>query len=349
MHALRSLWTNPNPRRTKTDYIVIHHAAASYRPGTAVQSIYRYHASKWPDYHAAGYHCIIQEEPDGRFLPYLVNNPYQIGAGVKGYNHVSFHICLATNLTNQRPHERWLHAAQQAVLWAAHLFPTATLVGHRELTATTVCPGHAWSTWKPELLPFVQEGRRMPPAYIYPVSEAEQAGAVSDRLVAWLEQRGVDPHLALLYFTIGTEAHVDWIGAFAHALYASSWVTTAWSQPPYHNLAHIGITGKRSATRPVASSPYSAWMYRDTTRDYELGIGFASYDDAVRAHIGRLLAYAGAPMDHPLVTFALAVRPLADQYYGSAFTWLDLSGTWHPHYAYGASVLEVRLLLLRHA
>jgi hypothetical protein len=148
---LRQYWTAKNPNRSNTRYIVIHHAAAVYAKGGAVQSIYNYHKSKWSDYGAAGYHIICQEESDNSISCNLINNPDVMGAGVALMNGDTFHICLATNFRNAVPEQRWIDAALIVVAWARERYPSAIVVGHRDIAKPgygTSCPGDAWTRWK---------------------------------------------------------------------------------------------------------------------------------------------------------------------------------------------------------
>jgi hypothetical protein len=90
-----------------------------------------------------------------------------------------------------------------------------------------------------------------------------------------------------------------------------------WSQPPRRNPAGIGVTGKPGA-----------------------GLSFPNWDKAVRAHVGRLLAYAlpkdgGTPAQRELIDEALKVRALPDDRRGRAPNLKGLAGSWamDPKYA----------------
>ncbi|HUP32766.1 MAG TPA: glucosaminidase domain-containing protein, partial [Gaiellaceae bacterium] len=87
-------------------------------------------------------------------------------------------------------------------------------------------------------------------------------------------------------------------------------LTSFWSQPPRRNPAGIGVTGEPGK-----------------------GLSFSSWDKAVRAHVGRLLAYAipegeETPAQRKLIKEALAVRPLPSNRRGCAPTLKGLAGTW---------------------
>lgn len=161
----RDLWTNPNGPRTHTAYIVIHHAAAMYVAGRAVDGIYAYHKTKWPDYHAAAYHEIIQIDPGGYLRCSIVNTPELIGAGVADHNGDTFHICAATNFL-ALPDPAWIEALAHRAAAAKRRYPQATIVGHKEIARpghATECPGQLWPSWKPRLLARVDELLKPPP------------------------------------------------------------------------------------------------------------------------------------------------------------------------------------------
>jgi N-acetylmuramoyl-L-alanine amidase/Mannosyl-glycoprotein endo-beta-N-acetylglucosaminidase len=94
-------------------------------------------------------------------------------------------------------------------------------------------------------------------------------------------------------------------------------LTSFWSQRPRRNMAGIGVTGVKGE-----------------------GVSFPSLKVAVRAHAGRLLAYAlpsGAesPAQKELIDEALAFRDLPHNLRGAAPTLKGLAGTWaaDPQYA----------------
>ena len=154
-----NLWTNPNGPRSTTAYIVVHHAAATYRPGQAVADIYKYHSKKWPDYHAAAYHEILQIEADGNTIGcHIVNDPRLIGAGVFDHNGDTFHICAAANFIGV-PDDAFIEALAQRCAAAKLRYPAAQIVGHKDIARpghATSCPGPLWIAWKVRLLSRVQ-------------------------------------------------------------------------------------------------------------------------------------------------------------------------------------------------
>jgi hypothetical protein len=96
-----------------------------------------------------------------------------------------------------------------------------------------------------------------------------------------------------------------------------------WSQRPRRNPAGIGVTGAPG-----------------------VGISFPSWDKAVRAHVGRLLAYAipkgsGTDAQCALVSEALAVRGLPATRLGCAPTIRGLAGTWAADMSYADKLVRI--------
>ena len=85
---------------------------------------------------------------------------------------------------------------------------------------------------------------------------------------------------------------------------------------------------------------------------WEKGLSFSSWEDeAVPAHIGRLLAYAltdeqANPAQKAMIEKALAYRPLPAHLRGVAATVVGLNGRWaFPGTTYGQRILEVMMKL----
>ncbi len=107
--------------------------------------------------------------------------------------------------------------------------------------------------------------------------------------------------------------------AIAQCMHETGYLSSALAARPYRNPAGIGVTGTPG-----------------------VGLSFASWaDHAIPAHVGRLLAYAlppgqGTDAQTALIEQAIAIRPLADQYRGSAKAIKDFgAGKWasDPNYA----------------
>ena len=120
-----------------------------------------------------------------------------------------------------------------------------------------------------------------------------------------------------LYYTTAEAGGLDPLLVVAQMAEETDHLTSFWSQRPRRNFAGIGVTGQPG-----------------------VGLSFPDLKTAVRAHTGRLLAYAlpagtGTAAQKQLINEALAVRPLPPQLRGAAATLKGLAGTWahDPQYA----------------
>ena len=119
------------------------------------------------------------------------------------------------------------------------------------------------------------------------------------------------------YFAVAGPLGLDPLIAASQMIEETAHLSSFWSQPPRHNMAGIGVTGEPGA-----------------------GVSFPSAQEGVRAHIGRLLAFAlkaGAetPGQLSLIEEALSFRPLSSDHRGVAPTLGGLAGRWaaDPQYA----------------
>jgi hypothetical protein len=108
-------------------------------------------------------------------------------------------------------------------------------------------------------------------------------------------------------------------------------LTSFWSQRPRRNPAGIGVTGAPG-----------------------VGLSFPSWQTAIRAHTGRLLAYslpAGAENEAQasLIHEALEFRPLPQNRRGVARTLQGLSGTWAADPQYAVKISHIANEIRAHA
>jgi hypothetical protein len=164
----------------------------------------------------------------------------------------------------------------------------------------------------------------------------------------WLAARaaGYTPHditaIVATYTDIGGGAGVDWFLALAQLAHETGSLTSWWSQRPRRNPAGIGVTGRVQPGAPDAP-PGPGWTWDGA--QWREGLSFTTWeDDAIPAHLGRLLAYAltdaqASPSQRTLIDRALGYRPLPDAYRGVAPTITGLNGRWAvPGTGYGQSI-----------
>ena len=119
------------------------------------------------------------------------------------------------------------------------------------------------------------------------------------------------------YFRNCLRVGLDPLLAVAQMAEETAHLTSFWSQAPRRNFAGLGVTGEPG-----------------------VGLSFGDLKSAVRAHTGRLAAYAirqttETPAQLTLIEQALAFRPLPEHLRGAAPTLRGLAGTWaaDPDYA----------------
>jgi murein DD-endopeptidase MepM/ murein hydrolase activator NlpD len=154
--------------------------------------------------------------------------------------------------------------------------------------------------------------------------------ATADQLASAVLQR---PHgdyseakvrqICELYADVATDAGMDPLVVVAQMVLETGNLSSFWSQPPRRNPAGIGVTGEPGE-----------------------GLSFRSWPSAVRAHVGRLLAYAmvdadAKPPQRALIDEALAARPLPGDRRASARTLRGLSGNWAADPAYAGKIALV--------
>ena len=150
------------------------------------------------------------------------------------------------------------------------------------------------------------------------------------------------------YQRVGNSVGVDWFLAIAQMAHETGYLTSYWSARPQRNPAGLGVEGRSSVTDPGEPG----WVYNTQRKMWEKGLSFASWEDeAIPAHIGRLLAYAmkdeqATPEQKAMIDRALAIRPLPAHLRGIAPTVVGLNGRWaFPGTTYGQRILEVMMKL----
>lgn len=141
------------------------------------------------------------------------------------------------------------------------------------------------------------------------------------------------------YQEIGESVGLDWFLALAQMGHETGNLTSWWCLRPRRNPAGIGVTGRTSQKRPQRGK----WVEQGEL--WVEGVSFATWaDDAVPAHLGRLLAYcmkdnAANDEQRKIIWQAMNARPLPATLRGVAIEWQDLNGKWAvPGKTYGQSI-----------
>jgi hypothetical protein len=98
-------------------------------------------------------------------------------------------------------------------------------------------------------------------------------------------------------------------------------LTSFWSARPQRNPAGIDVNGRKQAERPP---DITGWAFNTQRQIWEMGLSFKTWkNDAIPAHVDRLLAYAlpkGAEhaAQRELIERAMTYRGLPDKLRGTA-------------------------------
>ncbi|MBC8159669.1 MAG: glucosaminidase domain-containing protein [Roseiflexaceae bacterium] len=131
------------------------------------------------------------------------------------------------------------------------------------------------------------------------------------------------------YYRVCGEVGLDSTLVISQLIHETGNLSSWWSQRPRRNPAGIGVTGQKQPAKPAAG----AWVWNDQTQLWHEGVAFPAWDnDAIPAHIGRLMAYAmrddqASTPQRELIARALSYRPLR-RYRGEAPTLRGLNGRW---------------------
>jgi len=119
-------------KRAKTDYIILHHAAATH--GT-VQAIHNYHVNG-RGWKGIGYNFYVRK--DGSI--YQGRPEWAVGAHATGYNDKSIGVCAEGNFEAEKMPEAQKQAIIELVRELKQKYPNAQIKRHKDFAATS-CPG----------------------------------------------------------------------------------------------------------------------------------------------------------------------------------------------------------------
>jgi hypothetical protein len=131
------------------------------------------------------------------------------------------------------------------------------------------------------------------------------------------------------YFTVAPSVGLDPLLAVAQMELETAFLASFWAARPRRNPAGIGVTGAPNA-----------------------GISFPSWKLSVRAHLGRLAAYAlpenkGTAAQKALITEALKWRSLPPDRRGIAPTLKGLAGSWAADKKYADKIVTIANAMLK--
>jgi len=293
-------FTGPFTPRSKTDTLVLHHAAAM---SCTVEDIHRWHlANGWL---GIGYHYFVSKLGG----IYLGRPENVMGAHAESHNDHTIGICAEGDFekeTMPTPQKEAIIALIKDILTR---YPGLAIKGHRDLNAT-LCPGQHY--------PFNEIVAAVLGTPILGTPQATVAQAQE-----WARNRGAHQrfiNIAPVYWEYGEKT-----GIRPEVLYAQSAKETAFGRyggavkPEQNNWAGIK-TATAAGDRP---------------EDHET---FPTPEDGVRAHFNHLAAYVGVPpLGEPHGRYHI-VKGL--NWAGSVRYVEELGGKWAPSPDYGRSIVQ---------
>lgn len=124
-------WQGMLSKRAKTDFIILHHAAAK---NCSADDIHRIHISNgWT---GIGYHFYVRK--DGSVYSGRPINT--VGAHTEGYNSNSIGICFEGNFQKETMQDVQKSVGNELIYYLKNLYPKAKIKKHSDFNST-VCPG----------------------------------------------------------------------------------------------------------------------------------------------------------------------------------------------------------------
>ena len=124
-------WNGGLTKRSKTEMIVLHHAAAK---NCTAQDIHSWHIAR--GWSGVGYHFIIRK--DGQIYRGRPENV--VGAHATGYNSTSIGICFEGDFTMETMPKAQLEAGKELIAYLKDKYNITNVKAHRDLMNTS-CPG----------------------------------------------------------------------------------------------------------------------------------------------------------------------------------------------------------------
>lgn len=294
-------WSGQLQKRTRTDYIVLHHAAA---PQCSIEDIHRWHLNN--GWIGCGYHYLVRKSGE----IYAGRPEDCIGAHTADHNDRSIGVCAEGDFTQEQMPEPQKAALVELVQWLKSRYPNAQIKKHSDLNATA-CPGTNYPF--ADIVGALSGTPILGPAQVT-VEQAQE----------WARRRGAAQQfidIAPIYWKYG-----QLYGIRPEVLYAQAAKETGFGRfggavrPEMHNYCGL-------KTRSASG---------DATQDHA---SFPDDDTGVHAHVQHMAVYTGLAPIGPVVDPRYdLVKGLP--WAGTVRYVEELGGKWAPNPEYGVSIVR---------
>jgi hypothetical protein len=153
------------------------------------------------------------------------------------------------------------------------------------------------------------------------VSQAQVCAYILGRAHGEYTEEDIRNAIVPAYYAACEPVGIDPVIPIAQMIHETGNLTSFWAARPQRNPAGIGVNGQKQSEPPADRAN---WAFNTQRGQWERGVSFASWqNDAIPAHVGRLLAYflpKGAENDiqRAVIERGLRYRALPDTMRGSA-------------------------------
>lgn len=148
------------------------------------------------------------------------------------------------------------------------------------------------------------------------------------------------------YERVSLSAGLDPFLVVAQNFHETDYMRSWWSKHPRNNFAGLGVTGE------ISKDPKEGFVYHGIDKVYKKGHTFLNHPDAVRAHIGHLLAYMYRDDEMNAIQLSISAfsprkRFISPSIRGTVLRMQDLNGKWAvPGKTYGQSIATLANMLV---
>jgi hypothetical protein len=121
------------------------------------------------------------------------------------------------------------------------------------------------------------------------VSQAQVCAYILGRAHGEYTEEDIRNAIVPAYYAACEPVGIDPVIPIAQMIHETGNLTSFWAARPQRNPAGIGVNGQKQSEPPADRAN---WAFNTQRSQWERGVSFASWqNDAIPAHVGRLLAY----------------------------------------------------------